>query len=100
MIDENEEATIEVIGVIAEPEHQTTEGSTHTQNLKTSCVIDRCNFECTIEKIEFKPTLMYATRNFKFTMKNTSLIALEYNFKIANSMTGILDAGAYTIIPK
>jgi len=43
---------------------------------------------------------MYATRNFKFTMKNTSLIGLEYNFKIANSITGILDAGPYTIIPK
>lgn len=43
---------------------------------------------------------MYATRNYKFTIKNTCMIGLEYNFKIANSMTGILDAGPYTIIPK
>ncbi len=43
---------------------------------------------------------MYATRNYKFTIKNTSLISIEYNFKIANSMTGILDAGPYAIIPK
>jgi len=43
---------------------------------------------------------MYATRNFKFTIKNTCMIGLEYNFKIANSLTGILDAGPYTIIPK
>ncbi len=99
-IDESEEATVELIDVIAEPEHTADEASAHSQVLKTSCVIDRCTYECAVEKIEFKPTLMYATRNFKFTMKNTSLIGLDYNFKIANSITGILDAGAYTIIPK
>jgi hypothetical protein len=43
---------------------------------------------------------MYATRNYKFTVKNTSLIGLEFNFKIANALTGVLDAGPYTIIPK
>lgn len=43
---------------------------------------------------------MYASRSYKFTLKNTSLISIEYNFKIANSETGILDAGAYSIIPK
>jgi len=43
---------------------------------------------------------MYAQRTFKFTIKNTSQIDLKYNFKIANSMTGILDAGPYSIMPK
>ena len=43
---------------------------------------------------------MYATRSMKFTIKNTSLIGLEYNFKIVNSISGILDAGPFTIIPK
>ena len=51
-------------------------------------------------RVDFKPTLMYAQRSFKFTIKNTSLINLQYNFKIANSLTGILDAGPYSIIPK
>lgn len=50
--------------------------------------------------MDFKPTLMYATRSLKFTVKNTSLVGLEYNFKIVNSQSGILDAGPYTIIPK
>lgn len=50
--------------------------------------------------MEFKPTLMYATRTLKFTIKNTSLINLDYNFKIVNSSSGILDAGPFTIIPK
>ena len=44
--------------------------------------------------------MMYATRNYKFSLKNTSLISISYNFKIVNSDTGILDAGPYTIIPK
>lgn len=43
---------------------------------------------------------MYASRSYKFTIKNTSLITLNYNFKIVNSETGILDAGPYSIIPK
>ena len=43
---------------------------------------------------------MYATRSMKFAIKNTSLIGLEYNFKIVNSASGILDAGPFTIIPK
>ena len=43
---------------------------------------------------------MYAQRTYKFTVKNTSLITLNYNWKIVNSDTGILDAGAYTIVPK
>lgn len=43
---------------------------------------------------------MYASRSYKFTIKNTSLINISYNFKIVNSETGILDAGPYSIIPK
>lgn len=43
---------------------------------------------------------MYAQRVFKFSIKNTSLIGLNYNFKIVNSNTAVLDAGPYTIIPK
>jgi hydrocephalus-inducing protein len=43
---------------------------------------------------------MYASRSYKFSIKNTSLITLNYNFKIVNAETGILDAGPYSIIPK
>jgi len=57
-------------------------------------------YECVTKNIDFKPTLMYASRTFKFAVKNTSLITLNYNFKIVNSETGIMDAGAYTIVPK
>lgn len=50
--------------------------------------------------MDFKPTLMYAQRTHKFTIKNTSLINLHFNFKITNPETGMLDAGAYSIFPK
>ena len=68
--------------------------------LKTSCVIDYANYECTVDAIQFKPTLMYAQRTFSFTIKNTSMINLVYNFKIADPNTGVLNAGPYTISPK
>jgi hydrocephalus-inducing protein len=63
-------------------------------------VCDYAKYECSVANIDFKPTLMYANRSYKFTIKNKSLINLSYNFKIVNSQTGILDAGPYSIIPK
>jgi hydrocephalus-inducing protein len=89
-----------LIDVIHEPEFDFTDAAPKQQNLKTSCIIDRAGYDCAIKQMDFKPTLMYATRSLKFTVKNTSLVGLEYNFKIVNSQSGILDAGPYTIIPK
>ena len=100
VIDENEQATQELIEVIPEPEHTADEASKKSVILKTSCVIDFSRYDCSVKRVDFKPTLMYAQRIFKFTIKNTSMISLNYNFKIANSMTGILDAGPYSIMPK
>ena len=100
VIDDTEEPTVELIEVIPEPAHSKVEGSERQVTLKTSCVIDHAAYECSVTKVDFKPTLMYAQRSFKFTIKNTSMINLQYNFKIANSHTGILDAGPYSIIPK
>jgi hypothetical protein len=43
---------------------------------------------------------MYAQRTHKFTIKNTSLIKLQFNFKITNPDNDMLDAGAFSIFPK
>lgn len=86
--------------MIPEPEHELIEQQPKSQVLKTSCIIDYASYECLNKEMEFKPTLMYATRTLKFTIKNTSQIGLDYNFKIVNASSGILDAGPYTIIPK
>jgi hypothetical protein len=100
VIDLSEEPSVQLIDVIAEPEHEIVDSVPKQQILKTSCIIDRASYDCAVKNIDFKPTLMYETRQMKFTIKNTSLIGLEYNFKIVNSMSGILDAGPFTIIPK
>lgn len=96
----SEEPSMELVETLPEIEYTKIEGSEKNYPLKTSLVCDNVKYECNISNIDFKPTLMYASRSFKFTIKNTSLVTLYYNFKIVNSETGILDAGPYSIIPK
>jgi hydrocephalus-inducing protein len=99
-IDESEECTAELIDTIPEPENEKVEGSERNVALKTTLVCDYARFECTTDTLEFKPTLMYAQRTHKFTIKNTSLINLNFNFKITSLKSGILNAGPYSIFPK
>ena len=99
-IDMSEEPNVELIETISEPEHEKVEGQDRTVPLKTTLVADLAKYECAIKEIDFKSTMMYASRTFKFSVKNTSLVDIHYNWKIVNAETGILDAGPYTIIPK
>ena len=100
VIDMSEEPSIELVDTIAQPDYTKVDGSDKNVPLKTSLVCDLAKYECQTKTIEFKPTLMYASRSYKFAIKNTSLITMNYNFKIVNSETGVLDAGPYTVIPK
>jgi hydrocephalus-inducing protein len=99
-IDESEDPTAELIDTIAEPEHEKVEGSERQQTLRTTLVCDYAKYECQTTQISFKPTLMYAQRTHKFTIKNTSMIGLSYNFRISNPTNGMVDAGSYSIYPK
>ena len=98
-IDESEEATVELVETLPEPECEVVSGSEKNVPLKSSITTDYARYECEIKKIDFKPTLMFATRSYKFMLKNTSLIALNYNFKIVSAQSGLPDAGPYSIIP-
>jgi hypothetical protein len=100
VINMDEEPTQELIEVIPEPEFVKVDGTDRNVVMKASCVIDYANYSCDTKNVDFKPTLMYAQRVHKFTIKNTSLVGLNYNFKIVNADTAVLDAGPYTIIPK
>ena len=100
VIDMSEEPSIELVDTIPEPDYTKVDGSDKNVPLKTTLVCDLAKYECQTKTIEFKPTLMYASRSYKFAIKNTSLITMNYNFKIVNSETGVLDAGPYTVIPK
>ena len=99
-IDESEEPTAELVETIPEPENEKEEGSERMVPLKTSLVCDYAKYECATNKLDFKPTLMYAQRTHKFSIKNTSMINLHFNFKISNPETDLFDAGAYSIFPK
>lgn len=65
-IDMSEEANVELIETIAEIEYDKVEGSDKIVPLKTTLVCDYAKYECSIKNIMFKPTLMYASRNYKF----------------------------------
>jgi hydrocephalus-inducing protein len=99
-IDETEEATEEYAEALPEPHFEIIEGSEKQNVLKGSVVADYVNYECDVDKIIFKPTLMFATRSYKFHIRNTSKIALNYNFKVLNQKTGLPDSGPYSISPR
>ena len=99
-IDMSEEPTMELEDVIPEPLHSVIDKTEKTIMLKCKGVADYPKFQCEIDNIMFKPTLMYQTRSFKFSLKNVSLIALNYLFKIVDAQSGVRNEGPYTIIPK
>lgn len=101
VVDMSEEPNTELIDTIKPPDFLDAEGVEPLQlALKTSLVCDYAKYECVTTRLDFKPTLMYAQRTHKFTIKNTSLIALNFNFMISNPDSGMLDAGPYSIFPK
>lgn len=99
-IDETEDATEEYAEALPEPHFEVVEGTEKQSLLKANVVCDYTKFECTTDKIIFKPTLMFQTRSYKFTIRNTSTIALDYSFHIINANTGIPDSGAFSISPR
>ena len=68
--------------------------------IKVSATSDFASFECETKEILFKPTLMFQNRAHKFSLKNTSKIALSYHWKIVNPETEKIDNGPYTILPR
>ena len=49
-----------MIDVIPEPEHEIVADTSRSQQLKTSCIIDRASYDCAMKQMDFKPTLIYA----------------------------------------
>lgn len=96
----SEPATEEIEEPIKEPESIVVENSAKEIPLKCSIISDYPKYECSIDKIAFKPTLMFQTRSYKFSLKNKSLISFDYSCKITNAETGVVDYGPYNIIPR
>lgn len=99
-IDMTEAPTEEFAEALPEPPFANVDGSEKHLMLKGSVTADYAKFECNVNKIIFKPTLMYATRSYKFHIRNTSEISLSYSFKITNPHTDIPDPGPFSISPR
>jgi len=61
---------------------------------------DYLRYACEVSEIKFKSTLMFATRNYRFSIRNDSAIAMNYRFKICHAKSGKLDAGPYSVSPR
>eukprot|EP01022_Parablepharisma_sp_SALTPOND_P020800 TRINITY_DN386_c0_g1_i3.p1 TRINITY_DN386_c0_g1~~TRINITY_DN386_c0_g1_i3.p1 ORF type:complete len:4093 (+),score=589.86 TRINITY_DN386_c0_g1_i3:873-13151(+) len=99
-IDETEDLTEEIEEPVKEPQVKLLEDSNKEVGLKCIATADYPKYECSVDKIYFKPTLMFQTRSYKFSVKNTSLISFDYYCKFTDAETGSIDAGPYSIIPR
>lgn len=94
------EPTIQISEVRREPNHTEIDKTQKQISLKVSVVSDYVRYTCDHREIKFASTLMFATRSFKFNLKNSSMINMSYKFKICNADTGKLDAGPYSVSPR
>lgn len=73
-----------VVETEKEPSHQVVE-ETHTDlELSITAVADFCKYECPITEIKFWETMMYQTRAYTFTLRNSGKIQLHYQWSILN----------------
>ena len=68
-------------------------------HLQVSVVIDDARVECDASPINFKPTIMFQTRLFNFTLKNTGLGKVDYKWAVT-TLDGKPDlSGIYAVGP-
>jgi hypothetical protein len=96
----DEEATIQWLEVRPEPEFAEIENTSKQLPLKIFAEVDYLRYSCEVREIKFKSTLMFASRSYKFGVRNTSAISMPYRFKICHAETGKLDAGPYSVSPR
>jgi hydrocephalus-inducing protein len=74
-----------VIETEPEPPHSDVENSSREVELFISAIADFAKYECPIREVNFRETVMYQTRVYSFTVKNTGLIVLSYQWAIVDS---------------
>ncbi len=84
---------------MAEPEYEAIEDSEKEYVLKATATSDYARYEASVNEIFFKPTLMYTSRVYTFTIKNPSLIKIKYFLKIVSCENGVPDSGYYSVSP-
>uniref|UniRef100_A0A8C3T1C3 HYDIN axonemal central pair apparatus protein n=1 Tax=Chelydra serpentina TaxID=8475 RepID=A0A8C3T1C3_CHESE len=71
-----------VIETDPEPAHTVLEESSRELELRISAIVDYTQFKLETNLVQFKETLLFQTRVFKFQLSNKGNVALEYSWKV------------------
>ncbi|XP_074864560.1 hydrocephalus-inducing protein homolog isoform X2 [Carettochelys insculpta] len=71
-----------VIETDPEPAHTVLEDSSRELELRLSGIVDYTQFKLETHLVQFKETLLFQTRVFKFQLSNKGTVALEYSWKV------------------
>ena len=74
-----------VIETDPEPAHSVVDESHRDLEVLISAVADFAKFECPVKEIRFKDTLMYQSRTYHFSVTNSGLIPLTYEWVLSHS---------------
>uniref|UniRef100_A0A8D0GGN3 HYDIN protein n=1 Tax=Sphenodon punctatus TaxID=8508 RepID=A0A8D0GGN3_SPHPU len=77
-----------VIETDPEPAHTILEDSSQELEIQASATVDYAQFKLETDMVQFKETLLFQTRVFKFHLSNTGTVALEYFWKVIMDDTG------------
>lgn len=61
---------------------------------------DNVQYECDLSAITFRPTMMFQTRSFPFTLKNPSTAKMRFQFSFEKPDDTLDASGLYTISPE
>jgi hydrocephalus-inducing protein len=71
------------VEVAPEPEHEVV-GEPKEIAIKLSGSADTIQYECATNQIAFRPTMMFQTRSYKFTVSNPGKTTLSYDWALKN----------------
>ncbi|KAJ3260794.1 hypothetical protein HK103_007357 [Boothiomyces macroporosus] len=73
---------------VTEP-HYDTIGPSSEYHMQITGFADYSIYECDLNVIHFKSTLMFQSRVFRFPLKNNGKVSLKFNFEIVDDASGI-----------
>jgi len=77
-----------VLEKLPEPQHELIPNTEFNYQLKLSANADYVSYECEVDTIKFKSTMMYQTRAYKFLLKNVGTIKMDYSFVFIDEKLG------------
>ena len=71
-----------VVETEKEPSHQVVEESQRELELAVTGTADFCKYECPVQDIRFRDTLMFQTRAYSFPLRNVGKIRMSYEWAL------------------